>query len=508
MKLSTLNVAIIRFIVAVFIISGCSEEPPREYLKINNFPDIYPDYINVTIPPNIAPLNFTIKGANTTHFVSIECKNKTINIKASNLISIPFKEWKELLSNSKGDSLKITVYKKENNRWKQFIPFYWYVSNEKIDCYLSYRLIEPTYANWHKMGIYQRCLENFCEKEIINNELTGGNCMNCHSYCKQNANQMVFHMRKNNGGTYLINNGKITKLNTKTKYTESFFVYPSWHPSGKMIAFTVNNTQQSFYMSNNKRSEVYDVVSNIIIYDIDNNEIFTCPQLSSKDNLEIFPSFAPDGKKLFFCSSKSVKDLPKNANQIVYSLCSIDFNPSTKTFANKVDTLISSSKLGKGVSFAHPSPDGKYILCCILNYGCFPSWSKESDLYLYNLNTRDLKPLNKANSNRSESYSSWSSNSRWIVISSRRLDNGFNRPFFAYVNDQGEVCKPFLLPQKNPESYIYSMKSYNIPEFTKNEVTISPYEIQKCAKSPVSLQVKYINNKENQNEKMPLKEKY
>jgi len=340
-------------------ISGCSKGNINVHSGINSFPDIFPDYINVTIPPNIAPLNFIIKGEKIPHFVSIEGGGRILNLKVNNLVSLPRKKWKELLSESKGDSLKVTVYKIGDKIWKQYTPFYWYVANETIDSYLSYRLLEPAYANWNRMGIYQRCLENFNEKEIIDNDLTGGNCMNCHSFCRQNANQMVFHMRKDNAGTYLIDNGRITKLNTNTEYTASHFVYPSWHPLGKLIAFTVNNTRQSFYMSNDNRLEVYDLVSDIIIYDIEKNEIFTCPQLSSKDNLEIFPSFAPDGLKLFFCTSKSVEKLPEYANKIVYSLCSIDFDPSTKTFGNKVDTLISSSRLGKGVSFAHPSPDGQ-----------------------------------------------------------------------------------------------------------------------------------------------------
>lgn len=482
-------------VLSVVLLTGCTSGPVKDYTETDCLPDIFPDYANVTIPPNIAPLNFNIKGEEYPCLVSIEHKNEIFYVEGENRISIPVAKWKKLLSASKGDSIKVTVFRKENDGWKRYRPFYWQVANQSIDSYLTYRLIEPTYANWNKMGIYQRNIETFEEKEIINNDLTGGNCMNCHSFCSNDGNRMVFHMRKNNGGTYLVNNGKVTKLNTKTKYTASFFVYPSWHPSGKMIAFTVNNTQQSFYMSDNKRSEVYDTASDIVVYDIEKNDLFTIPQLSSKENLEIFPNFAPDGKKLFFCSSKTVDKLPQNASQIVYSLCSIDFDPATQTFGTKVDTLISSAS-GKGVSFAHASPNGKFILCSMLNHGCFPSWSKESDLYLYNLKSGTLHCADNVNSDCSESYTSWSSNSNWFVFTSRRLDNGFNRPFIAYINEQGITSKPFLLPQKDPDVYIYSMKAYNIPQLTTNRVSVSAYEIQKCADNPVAIQVKVRGKKE------------
>ena len=76
------------------------------------------------------------------------------------------------------------------------------------------------------------------------------------------------------------------------------------------------------------------------------------------------------------------------------------------------------------------------------------------------------------NSNDTESYHSWSSNGRWVVFSSRRLDGLYTRPFIAYVSERGEVFKPFLLPQQDTDFYSLLMKSFNIPEFVKGAVTV------------------------------------
>jgi len=63
-------------------ISGCSKGNINVHSGINSFPDIFPDYINVTIPPNIAPLNFIIKGEKIPHFVSIEGGGENIEFKS------------------------------------------------------------------------------------------------------------------------------------------------------------------------------------------------------------------------------------------------------------------------------------------------------------------------------------------------------------------------------------------------------------------------------------------
>ncbi|MEG0037981.1 MAG: hypothetical protein RR711_02205, partial [Bacteroides sp.] len=54
----------------------------------------------------------------------------------------------------------------------------------------------------------------------------------------------------------------------------------------------------------------------------------------------------------------------------------------------------------------------------------------------------------------------------WFVFASKRGDGQYGKPYFSYVDKQGNTHKPFVLPQKDPEYYDYTFKSYNIPELS------------------------------------------
>jgi len=116
------------------------------------------------------------------------------------------------------------------------------------------------------------------------------------------------------------------------------------------------------------------------------------------------------------------------------------------------------------------------------NFGTFPIWHRENDLYLMNLETAKISNLTTINSNQSDSYHSWSANGRWIVFGSRRMDGTFTRPYICYFDKEGHAYTPFLLPQKKPEYYDFLTKSYNIPEFITGKISVSPYEFTKAAK--------------------------
>jgi hypothetical protein len=104
------------------------------------------------------------------------------------------------------------------------------------------------------------------------------------------------------------------------------------------------------------------------------------------------------------------------------------------------------------------------------DYGNFSIWHKEADLYLLNLADGTFKPINTVNSDNTESYHSWSSGSHWFVFSSRRNNGLYTRPYFAWMNENGETTKPFLLPQKDPDFYDASLRSFNVPELVTGKV--------------------------------------
>lgn len=457
------------------------------------FPPIFPDYTEVTIPVNIAPLHFELP--DSCHFSDsyavFQVGSKSVKVNSEEgQIAISESDWSKLINQAKGSFIKVKVFAEKEGKWIAYAPFHLFIAQEPIDAYIAYRLIEPGYEKWNEMGLYQRCLENYNEKAIITNKLTNYNCMNCHSFCQQSPDKMLFHMRKDFGATYLIEGDKIEKLNTKTPQTLSALVYPSWHPTGNFVAFSVNSTKQMFHTTDKNRIEVFDYASDVVVYDVKKHEIVTSPLLSSKMAFETFPTFSADGKTLYYCSADSVK-IPDDYNKVRYSLCSISFDPLSRAFGNKVDTLYNARIQRKSVSFPRVSPNGKFLMFTLSGYGNFSIWHKDADLYMVNLSTRTVMPMDILNSRDVESYHSWSSNSRWVVFSSRRIDGLYTRPFIAYIDKNGKASKPFLLPQDNVNFYERLLKSFNIPEFVKGPVKMSAFRIAREARKEKGIDVTF-----------------
>lgn len=403
------------YLLILFALFSCKEQVKVEKI-LPEKPVIVPDYAGATIPPNIAPLNFALQAGEKEAQVTFSSGKESFQIRAKKgRFVIPASDWKKLLQVATGKSIEISIAVKKENEWIGYAPLTITVAADPVDSYLAYRLIEPGYELWNRMGIYQRNLENYEESAIIENKMSGNNCVNCHSFCMQNPDKMLFHMRETYPGTLLIDGDKIEKLNTKTDQTVSSLVYPSWHPSGKYVAFSVNKTNQAFHLNDKNRIEVYDEESDVVVYDIEKHEIITTPLLFSKSSFETFPTFSPDGKTLFFCSADTCV-IPLKFNQVKYSLCSISFDPSAGTFGTQTDTLYNALTGGKSVSFPRVSPDGKFLLYTLSGYGNFSIWHKDADLYMADLETGNNFPLNDWNSQDTESYHSWSSNSRWVVF--------------------------------------------------------------------------------------------
>jgi hypothetical protein len=469
------------FLLGVLVSCGVKISP-SEVLKEK--PKLFPDYVDVTIPATIAPLNFKVQEEYSAIDAVFESRSLSVHVQNSKEICIPASDWGKLLKAGKGDSVKVTVSIRQHDRWKQYAPFVLHVSETPIDEGLVYRLIAPGYELYSKMGIYQRNLSNFDQRPVIENTLIPGSCVNCHSFKLTDPKSMSFHVRGKKGGTVLIVDGKMSVLNTKTDKTMSNFVYPFWHPSGKYVAYSVNNTHQVFHESKEKRIEVGDVASDVVVYNIAKNEAFSTKLLMQDSIFETFPSFSPDGKSLYFCAAAH-KKMPDKYNEVRYNLCRIAFNSENGSFGNRIDTLFNASAIGKSITFPRPSPDGRYIMFTLVDYGNFSIWHKEADLYLLDLRTGKARRLDEVNSANTESYHSWSSNSHWFVFSSRRIDGLYTCPFIAYLDENGKARKPFLLPQSNTDFYDQLLYSFNIPEFVSGEVKVDLLQVDKMLDSDI-----------------------
>jgi len=471
-------------LVCILLFSYYKNIGIAEYNENNRKPEIFPDYTSTVIPPNIAPLNFTINEKAKKYYVSIYSDNgKGIKIISRNSkIIIPIRKWKRLLDSNTGNSFFTDIYIKEKGgKWEKFETITNTIAPEKIDSYVVFRLINPAYILWEKMGIYQRNIENYSMKPVLVNLTTEKNCMNCHTFCANNPRKMMLHLRSSPSGTILYDEGNVQMLNTATLFTMSSCVYPSWHPGGDIIAFSVNKIKQKFHSAGIMAQTVIDRASDLVLYDIKKNMITTSPRVSTK-RLENLPAWSPDGKYLYFISGPEYNpDVPDTL--IKYDLMRIAYDASTGKWG-EVDTVLLAKETGKSISFPEVSPDGRYLLFCMADYGYFTIYSPSSDLYMMDLKTFDyMKP--DINSSHVESFHSWSSNSKWVLFASKRVDGLNTLIFFSYVDNEGNAHKPILLPQKDPTFYSTLIYNFNRPVFITEKVQINPKRLTKTAYSKI-----------------------
>lgn len=431
-------------------------------------PRIYPDYLGVTIPVNIAPLNFCMvdEKALLVDAVITDRHGNSLHGQGEETTDFDLDDWHALLGQNRGDSLSVIVSAKFDDGWHTYSPFSIYVSADSIDYGICYRLIEPGYEVWSKMGIYERDLSSFDERALIENTQFEG-CVNCHSFNRGNPADMSLHIRGSHGATLLRHaNSPLTAYNTKTDQTLGLCVYPYWHPSGRYIAYSTNTTNQLFHSADRNRVEVFDTASDLQVYDVEKNELLLSPLLKQDSVYETFPVFSADGRSLYFCAARALPEGSHGLDSLHYNLCRVDFDPATGRFGNRIDTIIDAKTLYKSVSFPRPSYDGRYLCYTLSDYGQFSIWHHEADLWLLDLSTGEKRPMAGANSKDTESFHNWSTNSRWLVLSSRRDDGLYTRPYFCHVDSKGNVSKAFMLPQRNPRRfYRERFFSFNVPEF-------------------------------------------
>ena len=497
---------VVWLLAVVGLLLSCRQaQVPEHYRQLKTVPKIYPDYIDVTIPVNMAPMNFELLTGADDAVIRYSAGGQ--EILCSGLKARPdMDEWKALTATAQGGKIEVEVYAAKNGQWARFNPFNIYVSRDSIDSWLSFRMISPSYVSYEELTLNQRCLETFEERVMVDNMLCstekGGQCVNCHSYQQYNPQRMQFHARQTHGGTVIAYDGHVEKVDMKNDALLSAGVYPAWHPQLKLIAYSTNKTMQSFHTSDLNKIEVLDSESDLMVYDVENHEVTVIE--NQPDELEIYPFWAPDGKALYFCSahfkyeadSIDVTEATMRYKELKYNIYRKTFNPETRQFGKR-ELVFAADSLGMSATLPRISPDGRWLLFTMGEWGCFHIWHHDADLWMMDLESRKWKeeggernvegggsarPLKEANSDDTESYHSWSSNGRWVVFSSRRYDGVYTRPFFVHIDADGQASKPFELPTKDPDRHRQLLKSYNVPELMHGPVTTSPQEFARILK--------------------------
>ena len=513
--------------IGCWMFVACSgPQVPTHFTDSNTPPKIYPDYAEVTIPVNMAPLNFELLTGADEAVVRFSAAGQ--ELLCGGLKTRPdIDKWRSLMTAAVGadsrvspTAVNVEVFAQQNGQWVRFKPFNIYVSRDSIDPWLSYRMISPSYVSYEELTINQRCLETFDEQVIVDNMLcsteAGGQCVNCHNYQQWNPGRMQFHARQTHGGTVICYDGKVEKVNMQNDKLLSAGVYPAWHPQLKLIAYSTNKTMQAFHTADLNKIEVFDSESDLILYDVDSHEV--TPIENSRDELEIYPCWSPDGRWLYFCSAHfeyqngapDLEEVTMRYQELKYNIYRKSFDPQTRRFGER-ELVFAADSLDKSATLPRISPDGRWLMFTLAEWGCFHIWHRDADLWIIptpspsrtegepdqttevtKLPSRSGGAVDGLNSDDTESYHSWSSNGRWVVFSSRRYDGVFTRPFFSHIDQDGHATKPFELPAADPDYHRQLLKSYNVPELMRGPVTLTPQQMAAALKQDGTA-VKIVN---------------
>lgn len=470
------------FVVLSTILWGaCGVSHPEEpglYTEVSTMPELYPDYVDVTIPSNIAPLNFMINDPEVRQCVArLDYPGGSLCYGDGRKVQIDQQEWNELLQATKGGSIRVTVYTctdgTDKGGWRRHPSFDIHVAVHEIDPWLSYRLIEPSYVAYEHIDLMQRNLTSFEESIIASNHIGSRReqCLNCHSYQNYHTQNMLYHIRGGGGGTMLTYQGKsrlMTDLCREGMISNP--VYPSWHPTLPLVAFSTNHTGQFFHTQSVAKVEVQDTESELVLYDVEHDRMILIP--SDREDLENFPTWSPDGRHIYYTSAHYVqrdtathldRDMANHYTELQYDLYVRDFDPATMQVGQR-RLVLDLASAGQSASLPHVSPDGRHLLYASGQYGCFHIWHADADIRLMDLETMQVDSLELVNSPLADSYPTWSSNGRWIILASRRQDGNYSRVYIAYFDAEGQAHKAFVVPQEDPEHDKYLLRSYNRPE--------------------------------------------
>jgi hypothetical protein len=453
-------------------------------------PRIEPDFTGITIPPNIAPLDFRLLEPCRSYRAEFSSKNclPIVVSGSGSAVRIPPGKWRKLLEANKGEPLHITLYFQDSSgRWLAAKTIEDSIAAAPVDRFVTYRLLSFGYNYWTDIRLCERDLESFRERVFLNNANFSRGCCNCHTPRNNDPGSFTVQSRSSEFGssTLIAHNGRIQTISSHLGYT-------AWHPGGRFIAFSVYKVEQFFHAVGRNIIDQYDNNASIVIYNTAKNALDPVPALVDQRFLQTWPAWSPDGRWLYFCRAPVLwtdftKSPPDNYDKVKYSLCRIFYNEADNSWG-AVDTLLSTGETGLSISQPRISPDNRFLLFCMHDRGVYPHTRQSSDLYMMDLGSRKIRRLD-FNSEYSESWHGWSSNGRWILFSSKRGGGIFTRLYFSYVDSSGCAHKPFILPQEDPLFYQSFIKCCNVPEFAVAQVKFDQRDflraIRSCAKIPV-----------------------
>lgn len=308
-------------------------------------------------------------------------------------------------------------------------------------------------------------------------------CGNCHSFSSNGGVLGMDVDYANDKGSYAIMDTAPTMTMTKDKVITwsnfrkqdkqpTFGLLSQVSPNGRYVASTVKDRSVFVPRPDLGFSQLFFPLKGILaIYDREKRSFKALPGADDPAYVHSNPAWSPDGQTIVFARAKAY-DLKYTKNTTTALLRAEDceeFLNGSRTFqfdlyrmpfnGGKGGTavpLLGAAANGKSNFFAKYSPDGKWIVYCRAN--SFMLLQPDSELYIVPAEGGESRRL-ECNTNRMNSWHSWSPNSRWLVFASK-ANRPYTQLFLTHIDDQGRSSPPLVLSQ-----FTANDRAANIPEF-------------------------------------------
>jgi len=245
-------------------------------------------------------------------------------------------------------------------------------------------------------------------------------------------------------------------------------------PSGRYVVSTVKDRSVFVAIPDLMISQLFFPIKGIlVVYDREKQTYTALPGADDPQYVQTNAVWSPDGSELIFARSKAYrserlnqqnsalideKDVPEftvDKKPFLYDLLRIPFNDGKGGTPVPIE-----GASGDGMSNYFPkySPDGKWIV--FTKSKSYMLLQPDSELYIVPAMGGPARRL-RYNTPRMNSWHSWSSNSRWLVFSSK-MNGPYTQLFLTHIDENGNDSPPVLL-----ERFTSPDRAANIPEFVK-----------------------------------------
>ena len=310
-------------------------------------------------------------------------------------------------------------------------------------------------------------------------------CGNCHSFADNGSTLGLDVDYGNDKGAYAILSMSKhmvlddAKIITWSDYKRSdgeltFGLLSRVSPTGRYVISTVKDRSVFVAVPDIMFSQLFFPIKGIlVVYDRETKKFTALPGADDPQYVQTNAAWSPDGKEIVFARAKAyhaehleqqnsvlvdTKDVPEftvEKKPFRYDLYRIPFNDGN---GGTPEPLRGASNDGMSNYFPKYSPDGKWIVFCKAK--SYMLLQPDSELYIIPAAGGVARRL-RYNTARMNSWHSWSSNSRWLVFSSK-VNTPYTQLFLTHIDENGNDSPPVLL-----ERFTSPDRAANIPEFVK-----------------------------------------